>query len=64
MGGLCSRTLGGHAMFTFDCMAAGFIILSTAAALLLPAGLDVTLSDVAQRLQAETGNHALQTRNE
>lgn len=50
----------GHPMFAFVCIAGGFIILSTAVALLLPGGPEVTLSDVAQRLQAAHGIDEMQ----
>jgi hypothetical protein len=38
-------------MFTFACIAAGFIVASTVFALLVPAGPDVTLSDIARKME-------------
>jgi hypothetical protein len=42
----------GDSIHAFACMVGGLIILSTAAALLLPNGPEVTLSDLAARLKA------------
>jgi len=56
-------SLGGRAMFS-AALPRVSCIFSTAAALLLPAGLDVTLSDAAHQLRTETGNDAVQTRDE
>ncbi len=38
-------------MFTFACIAGGFIVASTVLALLVPAGADVTLSDIARNIE-------------
>jgi hypothetical protein len=38
-------------VFTFACIAGGVIVVSTVFALLVPAGPDVTLSDVAQKME-------------
>ncbi len=51
---------GAHSTFVFICIISGVIILSTAVALLLPAGPEVTLSDIAQRLQTAHGNDEMQ----
>jgi hypothetical protein len=38
-------------MFIFACIAGGFIVASTVFALIAPAGSDVTLSDVARKME-------------
>jgi hypothetical protein len=38
-------------MFTFACIAGGSIVASTVFALLVPAGPDVTLSDIARKME-------------
>jgi hypothetical protein len=38
-------------MFTFVCIAGGLILASTVFALLVPAGPNVTLSDVARKME-------------
>ena len=47
---------GAHSTFVLICIISGVIILSTSVALLLSVGPEVTLSDVAQRLQTVHGN--------
>jgi hypothetical protein len=38
-------------MFTFACVAGGLIVASTVLALLVPAGPEVTLSDIARQME-------------
>jgi hypothetical protein len=38
-------------MFAFACIAGGFIVASTVFALLVPAGPNVTLSDIARKME-------------
>ena len=38
-------------MFTFACIAGGLIVASTVFALLVPSGPEVTLSDIARRME-------------
>jgi hypothetical protein len=42
-------------MFTFACIAGGFILASTMIALLAPSGPQVTLSDIARRMENMRG---------
>ena len=44
------RAFGGP-MLTFACIAGGFIVASTVFALLVPAGPNVTLSDIARKME-------------
>jgi hypothetical protein len=41
----------GGSMFTFACIAGGLIIASTVFALIVPSGPEVTLSDIARRME-------------
>jgi hypothetical protein len=38
-------------MFTFACIAGGLIVASTVFALIVPSGPEVTLSDIARRME-------------